>query len=356
MDIVTQGLLGAVVAQSAVHPSRVRLAAAVGFIAGLLADADVFIRSPDDPLLVLEYHRQFTHSLLFVPIGGLIAAILLWPFLRRHIGFWRLYPLAVLGYLPSGLLDACTSYGTQLFWPISEARIAWNLIAVVDPLFSGVLIIALGWSLFKSTPIPARLGLGIAVLYLLVGLAQRERVENFITVFAESQGQRIERLEAKPTLGNIILWRTIYETNGRFYVNAVRAGILSKPRLYPGDSIEHFSPKRLDGLKTGSILAQDINRFTDFSDGYIIQYPNRPCILGDIRYAMLPTRIIPLWGIELDLARQNQHVRFRTFRHLDEATRHAFLNMLLGRPLDQTTSPLPESNDDDPAQLRCRLD
>lgn len=356
MDIVTQGLLGAVVAQSAARPSQARLAAAVGFIAGLLADADIFIRSPDDPLLVLEYHRQFTHSLLFVPIGGLIAAVLLWPFLRRRINFWQLYPLAVLGYLPSGLLDACTSYGTQLFWPVSEARIAWNLIAVVDPLFSGVLIIALGWGLLKSTPLPARLGLGIAVLYLLVGLVQRERVENLITTFAESRGQRIERLEAKPTLGNIILWRTIYETNGRFYVNAVRAGVFSKPRIYPGNSIEDFSPERLDGLKTGSVLAQDIDRFTDFSDGYIIQHPNQPCILGDIRYAMLPTQLIPLWGIELDLARQNQHVRFRTFRHLDEATRRAFLDMLLGRPLEQAASPSPDSSSDDFAQFRCRPD
>ncbi|QBQ53692.1 metal-dependent hydrolase [Nitrosococcus wardiae] len=336
MDIVTQGLLGAVVAQSATRSSQVRLAAAVGFVAGLLADADVFIRSAEDPLLTLEYHRQFTHSLLFVPIGGLIAAVLLWPFLRRRLKFGRLYGLAMLGYLPSGLLDACTSYGTQLLWPVLETRIAWNLIAVVDPLFTGVLAIALGWSFFKSTPVAARLGLGLALLYLPFGLVQQERVEALVVTLAESRGHQIERLEAKPTLGNLILWRTIYESKGRFYVDAVRVGILSEPRIYLGGSTKRFTPKQLQRLQPGSLLAQDIQRFTRFSDGFIAQHPEQPNILGDIRYAMLPTQLIPLWGIELDLAQQNQHVRFRTFRQLDEATRNAFLDMLLGRPIDSS--------------------
>lgn len=333
MDIVTQGLLGAVAAQSIARPSQVRLAAAVGFVAGLLADADIFIRSPTDPLLTLEYHRQFSHSLLFVPIGGLIAAVLLWPLLRQRLSFRRLYGLAVLGYLPSGLLDACTSYGTQLLWPLSEARIAWSLIAVLDPVFTGILVIALGWGLFKSTPISARLGLVLAVLYLLLGLAQRERAETLVTALAESRGHQIERLETKPTLGNLVLWRAIYESKERFYVDAVRVGIFSEPRLYPGGSIERFAPEQLEGLKGGSVLAQDIERFMRFSDGFIAQHPNDPSIIGDVRYAMLPTQLIPLWGIELDLAQQDRHARFRTFRQLDKATRQNFLDMLLGRPL-----------------------
>ena len=32
-----------------------------------------------DALLVLDYHRHFTHALAFVPFGALIAALLLWP-------------------------------------------------------------------------------------------------------------------------------------------------------------------------------------------------------------------------------------------------------------------------------------
>ncbi|GIS21122.1 MAG: hypothetical protein CM15mP120_30380 [Pseudomonadota bacterium] len=40
------------------------------------------------------------------------------------------------GYATHGLLDACTSYGTQLFWPFSNVRVAWNNSSIVDPLFT----------------------------------------------------------------------------------------------------------------------------------------------------------------------------------------------------------------------------
>ena len=49
MDIVTQGILGATVAQSAAKKQHVRLAAFIGFVAGVIADADVLIRSSSDP-------------------------------------------------------------------------------------------------------------------------------------------------------------------------------------------------------------------------------------------------------------------------------------------------------------------
>ena len=82
MDIVTQGLIGATAAQGGARSSdEVRLASLIGFCAPLLADADALIRSTEDPLLFLEYHRHFTHALLFIPFGALIASLLLWPLL-----------------------------------------------------------------------------------------------------------------------------------------------------------------------------------------------------------------------------------------------------------------------------------
>ena len=58
MDLVTQGITGAALAQ-AVAPARLgRQAALVGLCAGLLPDADALISSAADPLLQLEYHRH----------------------------------------------------------------------------------------------------------------------------------------------------------------------------------------------------------------------------------------------------------------------------------------------------------
>lgn len=55
----------------------------VGLLAGLAADIDVVIRSSENPLLRrLEFYRQFTYSLLFIPLGGLVVTLALQSFLR----------------------------------------------------------------------------------------------------------------------------------------------------------------------------------------------------------------------------------------------------------------------------------
>ena len=133
MDIVTQGLAGAVLAQSFSKNHETRIAMVIGFLAGLLADVDaLFTQSEIDPLLQLDFHRHFTHALLFIPFGGLIAAVLMWPVLKRYLPFKRLLLFTTAGYATSGLIDACTSYGTSLLWPLSDERTAWNIISIID--------------------------------------------------------------------------------------------------------------------------------------------------------------------------------------------------------------------------------
>ncbi len=146
MDILTHGLLGGTLAQSASKKNEMRAATATGFLAALLADADTLIRSDTDPLLVLEYHRQFTHALLFIPAGALLVALLLWPAFKafgHRLALRRIYLYALLGCATSGFLDACTSYGTHLLWPFTGERIAWSIIPIFDPLFMLILGAAL---------------------------------------------------------------------------------------------------------------------------------------------------------------------------------------------------------------------
>src|SRR5688572_20797701 len=70
MDIATHALLGAASALALRLPaSQARTAAFAGALGAMLPDADVFLESSQDPLLVIEYHRQFTHSFLIAPFG-----------------------------------------------------------------------------------------------------------------------------------------------------------------------------------------------------------------------------------------------------------------------------------------------
>ena len=118
MDPLSQACLGASLSQSSTNDkSKLISALLIGGVSGMAPDLDVFIRSVDDPLLFLEYHRQFTHSLFFVPFGALLCTLLFYPFFQKRLSFKLIYLFSFLGFATHGFLDACTSYGTQLYWP-----------------------------------------------------------------------------------------------------------------------------------------------------------------------------------------------------------------------------------------------
>src|SRR5690606_32870462 len=138
-------------------------------------------------------------------------------------------------------------------------------------------------------------GLAAAVLYLLLGLVQQERATELVRELAWQRGHVIERLEVKPTLGNNLLWRTLYESDGYFHVDAVRVGWFGARQVYPGTAIARVMPGSLAGVRAGSVLDGDIRRFARLADGYLVRHPDRPEVLGDVRYAMLPHSVRPLW-------------------------------------------------------------
>ncbi len=330
MDIITQGIAGAILAQTG-SDKRKGIATIIGFTAGLLPDADVLIRSADDPLLTLEFHRQFSHSLLFIPIGALIAALLLRPFVYRHLSFTQLYLYALLGYSAGGVLDACTSFGTQLLWPFNDARIAWNLIAVIDPVFTLCLLVLLvsGWR--KRQRLYPVAAIGFAAVYLLLAYIQQQASYSVQQQLARTRGHTIEQSVVKPTLGNIILWRSIYLHDGRYHIDAIRVSPGGNIRIYEGQSIARYRPDH--GIHEHAKLSQqsrDVLRFNRLSRGYLVRHPNEDHIIGDIRYAMLPNSVTPLWGIRLDPDSLNSHADEVTFRKTDAETRKMFFDMLAG--------------------------
>lgn len=334
MDILTHGLLGGALAQSCSNKSEIRDATTVGFIAALLADADALIQSSTDPLLTLEYHRQFSHSLIFIPVGALLVSLILWPLfnkLKRPLGFRRIYRYAFLGCATSGFLDACTSYGTHLLWPFTGERLAWSIVPIFDPLILLILGAAVLLGLRGKKILPARIGLLFAAGYLLLGLLQHQRAEEAIRETALLRGHMAEQLTIKPTMGNLLLWRSIYRANGIYYIDAVRVGISKNGHIYPGTSIPAFVPDRdMPTLSPSSVLYGDIRRFAFFSSGYLALHPEDHALLGDVRYAMLPTSNRPLWGIRLDLKHADTHAPFETSRRMSRQEIEQFIKMLRG--------------------------
>lgn len=366
MDPLTQGVVGAIAATAVAQRREVRPAAGAGALAGMLPDADVLIRSAEDPLLFLDYHRHFTHSFAFIPVGAAIAAVVLWPFLRRFLpdregmrqghDLWpsgRFYLFCLIGYGTHGLLDACTTYGTQLLWPFSDLRVAWNVVSVIDPLFTVPLLALTVWAVVRRAPRWSWLAAGLGLLYLGMGTMQRERAQGLLEAVAAREGHEIVRGGTKPSIGNVVLWRGVYETaDGGLHAVALRPGLLGPAKVSEVASAPRFEVEEdLPSLSAESRQAQDVGRFDHFSDGWLVRLDpatlgasspetqdssqGESVLVGDFRYAAVPDQIRPLWGIRVDPATPGEHVDYLTFRDLDRPTRERFFCMLRGGCLEE---------------------
>lgn len=334
MDPLTHGLVGATASQSAAERDKLRPAAFTGFVAAMLADLDYFIHIPSDPLFNIEVHRQFTHSLIFIPVGALVAAGLLWWFMRKHLSFKELYSYSILGYATAGLLDAFTSYGTQLLWPFTDTRIAWNYISVVDPVVTAGLLLFLIFAWFKRDKLFVYAAGGWLIIFLVFGWIQHNRAESAVISLAMDRNHQIEDVVVKPTIGNQRLWRANYIYDGMIYTDAIRTGIISGIKIYEGEAEPRILIEEEFSEFESTTLYNDLQRFRNLSENYLIRHPEKPEIIGDARYSMLPTSLIPLWGVEVDTTDTERHLPFLYFRDAGDEIREPFWDMLLGRDLD----------------------
>jgi inner membrane protein len=337
MDPVSQGALGAAFAQSIAGRRRLVAAGVLGMLGGMAPDLDVLIRSSTDPLLFLDYHRQFTHALVFIPVGALVCALALHGFVRRRLWFRETWLFCGLGYATHGLLDACTSYGTQLFWPFSDVRVAWNHVAVVDPLFTLPLLALLGIGLLLRRRGFAVLALAWAACYIGLGAMQGHRAEAAAVALAHLRGHEPARLTVKPSFGNLLVWKSIYAAEGEYHVDAIRAG--RSVAVVPGERIPVLDRARdLPWLDPASRQARDLERFYRFSAGYLALDPHDASRVVDVRYSMVPNEIDALWGIVLDPhAGPHAPAGFVTNRQATPAHRAALWRLIRG---DGTQSPV----------------
>jgi inner membrane protein len=300
MDPLSHAVLGAAAAQSSARTSRLR---AVGLAAGLTAlapDLDVLIRSASDPVLTLEYHRQFSHALAFVPFGALACAVLVYRLVRAQLTFMQTYAASFAGYASHPLLDACTTYGTALFWPFSDARIAWSTIAVADFLFTGPIVVLVTLAALKRRARFAQMAAAWAVAYLAFAALQAERAATAGAALAATRGHTPERLAAIPALfSSLVLWKIVYEHDGRYYVDAVRTGFTVGS--LPGESTAKLDVARhFPWLDSASQQAADVERFRRVAGNLLAVDDAAPNRIVDLRYSLVPNEIAGFWAIVLD--------------------------------------------------------
>ncbi len=300
MDPFTHALLGAAISYAACGRRLGRHAAALGALAGITPDLDHFVSSDTDPLLYLEFHRSFTHSLVF-SLAGVLLPMLPWV-LRRDFRprFVALWLCAWPAYLSHCFLDACTTWGTQLAWPFSRARISWDLIAIVDPLFTLILLVLLFVALRRAAPRMAGFGLIIASCYLGLGAIQHARAVDLQKELAAARHHLAERHEVMPTLGNNVIWRSIYLADGEIHSDRIRVGWFAPGTVRAGSARPRVTESDLRGPeRSANSHRRGFDRFAWFTGGWLARAPGDATLIGDMRYSRSTEAFDPVWGIRL---------------------------------------------------------
>ena len=331
MDPFTQGLLGASFASSFSKNKNRKVKALCGALGGMAPDLDVLIFSVNDPLLFLEYHRHFTHSIFFVPFGGLLVSIFLYFFFRNIISFKNIFLFSTLGFLTHGLLDACTSYGTNLFWPFFNHRVAWNIISIIDPIFTITLLAFLILYFLRKSIFLMRIGVILSFSYLIFGVVKYQQVKNYMLNISNLREHKLERLLLNPTFGNNFLWRSVYQSDNYYYVDAVYMPLFSDSIFKEGEKIKVIDKEIVfPELTDSSIQRNDIKRFSFFSQDFIYLHPNYENVIADLRYGTLPYDSNSLWGIKIDIDNKDEHVSFKNLRNFNSNNYKEFWLMLNG--------------------------
>ncbi len=381
MDTLTQGLLGAVTAQLGFRQRIGREATWVAGAAAVLPDLDIFIvplmrlaGTESGDLYVMSYHRGLSHSLLAVPvIAAGVAGI--WWWLRRRArrnrnssarpggataespdggappGFGTLFACCFVAVLSHPLLDWCTSYGTQLLAPITNARFGIDAVPIIDVLYTPVLALTLlGCYLIRkltgaraatqggqgprrghrATLIVGWAGFVLSTAYLATGAAINWRLRHGLP-----EPMRAARAEAYPQICTIFVWRVTAEDDRAWYVarhNVLFSGPLRAEDFTRIPKVENEwiqRARRLPDVKTYCWFSRGQIRATyDRLDGLTGSRPQasaagRPLHVvefHDMRYGILPESPEALWplrvtfdahGEVLDISRRHR------YRHAD---------------------------------------
>lgn len=180
MDSLTQAVLGASVATAIAPKGYRKRAILAGATLGTLPDLDVFMThstAVDD----FTRHRGWSHSLFILSI---VAAVLT-PLLRRffaEMSMQRLFTMVLLALVTHALLDAMTSYGTQLFYPLAVTPTFIASIFIIDPLYTTWLVLGVvAYLLNAKFRWVNYAGLAISSLYLVLGVGMQQVALNQLT-------------------------------------------------------------------------------------------------------------------------------------------------------------------------------
>ncbi len=222
---------------------------------------------------------------------------------RSTITYVHWLALFLLGIGTHPLLDCFTTYGTQVFQPFSELRVAWNTISVADPAYTlpFLVCVLVASRVLRTSPNRRRitwLGVGLSSAYLVFTCLNLLRLQDRVSTDLAAAGIRYERFMVTPTLLQNVLWNVAIDQGDTMRIGQL--GLLDDPF--------QLSPKQLTALPQNDQLLEPLasERGVEvlrwFSDGYYVVERGGGDTLEvfDLRFGSLPTEgSSPVFGFQL---------------------------------------------------------
>jgi inner membrane protein len=167
MDTVSHGVAGSVLARAVSGRPEARAALVFGAVAAMVPDLDFLFFS--SRLQYLRDHRSWSHSFVYLPLFALGVALVARLIFRRArlLTLWICCAVGIASHI---LFDWITSFGTQFFYPLSRARYSLDWVFILDPVFTGILLVTLAGTLVLPTRARVISVAGSAALFAYLGL------------------------------------------------------------------------------------------------------------------------------------------------------------------------------------------
>ncbi|MGB0880305.1 MAG: metal-dependent hydrolase [Polaribacter sp.] len=230
MDSLTQIVLGAACGEIALGKKIGNKALLFGAIGGTIPDLDVFIGAwlYNNEIDAMAFHRGFMHSMLFAFLGSFLFG---WITYKGYNTDKKIetttqkdwYWLFFLSIFTHPILDSFTPYGTQLFAPFSDYRVAFNTISVADPAYTIPFLLCLIIMMFFNRKRTRRTwwlkaSIYISSAYLIFTIINKFYIDSVFKKSFQNAGIEYSRFSAQPTILNNILWYGIAETENKYHV------------------------------------------------------------------------------------------------------------------------------------------
>ncbi|MEQ9440085.1 MAG: metal-dependent hydrolase [Cyclobacteriaceae bacterium] len=291
MDSLTQLVLGASVGEAVLGRKVGNRAVLWGAIGGTIPDLDVLLNPLLSDVQSVLVHRTFSHSLfvltLLSPLLGYGVYQMYRKTTRANWSDWSWLFFASLITHP--LLDAFTNYGTMLFFPFSDIRIAWRTVFIVDPLYTLPLLIGTIVVLFSRRPSGRRrwvnsVALILSSCYLAITVLVKLHVQRVVEEDLAQQKVAYEKFLTTPTFFNNILWSVVVKQEDQYQVGYY--SLLDQNRTIQLKSIPQqaglLSPYQAD-TETKATL-DDLITFTE--GYYVMQTIPGGVLFSDLRFGI----------------------------------------------------------------------